>query len=91
MENSPRPHALRAVVPCAVHQSGNPVAGHFLSRIGSEQGFQELRLEAGLQPPEIMFMAQNDRHAVVDCGDHRVGVSPPYLYSISAKFTSMIG
>ena len=54
-----------------VHEFGDATAGHVFGGIRAKQGFQELRFEAvGLQPPLIMFRAENDRHPVVDGGDH---------------------
>ena len=63
------------VVLGVVHEAGDAAAGHVFGGIGAQQGFQELRFEAvGLQPPLIMFRAENHRHPIVDGGDHRVGL-----------------
>ncbi len=57
-----------------VHEFGDAAAGHVFGRIGTQQGFQELRFEAvWLQPPLIMFGADDHRHPIVDGGDHRIG------------------
>ena len=66
--------AIGAVVAGIVHELGNAVTGHVLGWVRAQQGFQELRLEAvGLQPPLVMFRANNHWHPVVGGGDHWVG------------------
>ena len=65
--------ALGAVVFGVVYEFGDAAAGHGLGGIRAQQGFQKLWLEAvGLQPPIIMFRTEDDGHAGVDGGDHRV-------------------
>jgi len=46
---------------------GQGIKGYGRSRV-----FRTLRLKSGLQPPEEMLRVQNDRHAVMDGGDHGV-------------------
>lgn len=67
--------ALGRVVLGAVHELGHAVAVHVLGGVGAEEEFQKLRLKAlGVQPPEIMFRPDDDRHPGVHGGDHGIGL-----------------
>jgi hypothetical protein len=53
-----------------VPELGDADAGHVFGGIGMQPGFQEWQLEAvGLQPPAVMFRAEDDGPPVVDSGD----------------------
>lgn len=56
-----------------VDELGNADTGHVFGGIGTEQGFQKLGFKTILQPPLVMFRAEDDGHPVVDGGDHRIG------------------
>jgi hypothetical protein len=56
-----------------VHEFGNTITVHLICRIWTQQGFQELRLEAiWFQPPLIMFRTEYHRYPIMDGGDHLI-------------------
>jgi hypothetical protein len=57
----------------ALLTTGDATAIHRLGGSGAEQGFQKLRRKAvWLQPPLVIFGADDDGHPIMHGGDHEV-------------------